>query len=119
MNWILGEIARIKNTATWSWQGWLSAWAREKSLRQWSLVNVISIILAFVVEMTAAERALILSLGLLVLAAELANTAIEEAVDYISEDRDDRAKRAKDAGSAMVALTALAGGVAWLVILIG
>ncbi len=119
MNWILGEVHRIKNTFVWSWQGWLSAWAREKSLRQWSLVNVVSIVLAFVVEMTASERALILSLGLLVLAAELANTAIEEAVDYISEDKDIRAKRAKDAGSAMVALTALAGGVAWFVILIG
>jgi diacylglycerol kinase (ATP) len=119
MDWILGEIARIKNTFTWSWQGWFSAWAREKSLRQWSLVNLISILLAFMVEMTSSERALILSLGLLVLAADLANTAIEEAVDYIIEDRDERAKRAKDAGSAMVALTALAGGVAWLVILIG
>ena len=119
MNWILGEIARIRNTFTWSWQGWLSAWAREKSLRQWGLVNVFSILLAFFVDLTAMERALILALGLLVLAAELANTAIEEAVDYISEDRDDRAKRAKDAGSAMVALTALAGGVAWVVILIG
>ena len=119
MNWILGEIARIRNTFVWSWQGWLSAWAREKSLRQWSLVNVISICLSFLIEMTPKERALILSLGLLVLAAELANTAIEEAVDYISEDRDERAKRAKDAGSAMVALTALAGGVAWVVILIG
>ena len=119
MNWILGEIARVRNTFVWSWQGWLSAWAREKSLRQWSLVNVISICLALLVEMSAMERALILSLGLLVLAADLANTAIEEAVDYISEDRDERAKRAKDAGSAMVALTALAAGVAWLVILIG
>lgn len=119
MNWILGEIIRIRNTFTWSWHGWLSAWAREKSLRQWSLVNVISITLTFLVEMSGAERALILALGLLVLAAELANTAIEEVVDYISEDRHDRAKRAKDAGSAMVALTALAGGVAWLVILIG
>lgn len=119
MGWIMGEIARIKNTFVWSWQGWISAWAREKSLRQWSLVNAISITLALLVDMTAVERALILSLGLLVLAAELANTAIEEAVDYISEATDVRAKRAKDAGSALVALTALAGGVAWLVILIG
>ena len=119
MNWILGEIVRVKNTFVWSWQGWVSAWAREKSLRQWSLVNIVSALMAFLVDMSASERALILSLGLLVLAAELANTAIEEAVDYISEDRDERATRAKDAGSAMVALTALAGGVAWAVILLG
>ena len=53
------------------------------------------------------------------LAAELMNTGLEEAIDYISKADDPRAKKAKDCGSAAVALTALAGGVAWVVILIG
>jgi diacylglycerol kinase (ATP) len=119
MVWILGEPARIKNTFVWSWQGWISAWRQEKSLRQWSFVNLLSAIAALSLDITPAERALILALGLLILAAELANTAIEEVVDYISTNLDPRAKRAKDAGSALVAITALAGGVAWLVILIG
>jgi diacylglycerol kinase (ATP) len=119
MNGLMQELRRIGNTARWSWQGCRSAWAREKSFRQWALVNVLSAMLAFGLPLTTAERALILSLGLLVLAAELFNTAIEETVDYISEAQDPRAGRAKDAGSAGVALTALAGGVAWLVILIG
>ena len=56
MNWLLAEIRRIGNTATWSWEGWVSAWAREKSLRQWAVVNVASIALAMVVEMTPGER---------------------------------------------------------------
>lgn len=119
IGWVRAEVRRIANTCLWSWQGWVSAWGREKSLRQWTLVNVLSAGLAFVLDLTPGERALILALGLLLLAAELANTAIEEVVDYISEQVDPRAKRAKDAGSAMVALTALAGGVAWAVILIG
>ena len=62
---------------------------------------------------------LIVALGVLILAAELMNTAIEETVDYISTDHDPRAGRAKDAGSAAVAVTAIAGGLAWLVILLG
>lgn len=119
IDWLKAEVRRIGNTTIWSWEGWVSAWAREKSLRQWTLVNVISAALAFSIEMTPGERALILALGLLLLAAELANTAIEEVVDYISEERDPRAKRAKDAGSAVVAVTAIAGGVAWLVVLLG
>lgn len=119
MNWLLAEVRRIWNTTRWSWDGWRSAWLREKSLRQWALVNVLSASLAFSLDLTPGERALILALGLLLLAAELANTAIEEVVDYISEEIDPRAKRAKDAGSAVVAVTAIAGGVAWLVILIG
>jgi diacylglycerol kinase (ATP) len=119
MEWLLGEVRRLKNTARWSYDGWVSAWSREKSLRQWVGVNALSIALSLAVDMTTGERALIYALGILVLAAELLNTAIEEVVDYISTDIDPRAKRAKDAGSAVVALVALSGGVAWAVILIG
>lgn len=72
-----------------------------------------------VLDLSTVERGLILALGMLVLAAELMNTGLEEAIDYISKSEDPRAKKAKDCGSAAVALTALAGGVAWVVILIG
>ncbi len=116
--WLRAEASRIANTVLWSWQGWASAWRGEKSLRQWTLVNLCSAALAFSLDLSAGERALILSLGLLVLAAELMNTAVEEVVDYISTAQDPRAKRAKDCGSAAVAMTALAGGVAWVVILL-
>lgn len=114
---IRAEAKRLANTVLWSWQGWRAAWATEKTLRQWTLINLISAVLAFALELSTAERAVILALGLLILAAELMNTAIEEVVDYISTQSDPRAKKAKDCGSAAVALTAIAGGVAWAVIL--
>ena len=113
------EARRLANTVIWSWDGWVAAWATEKTLRQWSVVNVLSAALAFSLDLSVAERGLILALGLLVLAAELMNTGLEEAIDYISKAEDPRAKKAKDCGSAAVALTAIAGGVAWVVILIG
>lgn len=112
------EARRLANTVIWSWHGFRAAWATEKTLRQWTLINLLSAGLAFSLDLTAAERALILSLGLLVLAMEVMNTAIEEVVDYLSTAPDPRAKKAKDCGSAAVALTAIAGGVAWLVILL-
>lgn len=113
------ELRRFGNTATWSWQGWSAAWATEKSLRQWTVVNILSAGLAFYLDISTAERALILALGILVLAAELVNTALEEVVDLVTTEQHPRAAKAKDCGSAMVALTAIAGGVAWLVVLIG
>jgi len=116
---IASEIARFANTCIWSLSGWRAAWASEKSLRQWALVNVLSAALAFCLPLATAERALILALGLLVLAAELINTAIEVIVDHILPGPHPAAKKAKDCGSACVALAALAGGVAWLAILIG
>ena len=113
------ELRRFANTCRWSLDGWRAAWATEKSLRQWTIANGLSAALALMLDLTPTERALILALGLLVLAAELMNTAIEETVDYISTGHDPRAGRAKDCGSAAVALTAIAAGVAWAVILIG
>ncbi len=114
-----GQLRRFVNTCIWSWQGWAAAWASEMSLRQWTVVNILSAALALYLPLTRGERALILGAGLLILAAELINTAIEEIVDHLSPGKSDFAKKAKDCGSAAVALAALAGGVAWLVIFLG
>jgi diacylglycerol kinase (ATP) len=116
---LAGEIRRFADTCVWSLQGWRAAWASEKSLRQWTILNLISAALALSLDLTPGERALILALGLLVLAAELFNTAIEKTVDLASPEWSPRAGKAKDCGSAGVALVAIAGGVAWVVILAG
>ena len=73
---VSAELRRVANTVIWSWHGWRAAWATEKTLRQWTLVNVLSAALAFALDLTPAERGLILALGLLVLAAELMNTGL-------------------------------------------
>ncbi|MCB1337215.1 MAG: diacylglycerol kinase [Maritimibacter sp.] len=117
MNPVKREWHRFVHRCIWSWAGWRSAWASEPSLKFWTTVVAISSVLALVLPLNFAERTVILPLGVLVLAAELMNTALERAVDYISIEQDDRAGRAKDAGSAAVALTAIAGGIAWAVIL--
>ena len=82
----------------------------------WTVIVALSSLIALLLPLTFPERTVILPLGVLVLAMELMNTALERAVDYISDQQHDMARRAKDAGSAAVALTALAGGVAWVVI---
>lgn len=112
------EARRLANTVIWSWDGFRAAWATEKTLRQWTLANLLSAALAFALDLSPGERGLILGLGLLVLAAELINTAIEEVVDMIAPGPDPRAKKAKDCGSACVALAAIAAGVAWAAVLV-
>ncbi|MGB3179301.1 MAG: diacylglycerol kinase [Albidovulum sp.] len=117
--YLLAELARLKNTLTWSLQGFTAAWSTEKSLRQWVGVNIGSVALAFYLDLTSGERALIVALGLLILAAEIFNTAIEEVVNLVSPERHPSAGKAKDCGSAAVFLTALAGAAAWIVIVLG
>ncbi|MFP7569835.1 diacylglycerol kinase [Marivita sp. S2033] len=112
-------FTRLKARTIWSWDGCVETWRTEYSFRSWVWANLVSAALALVLPLAPVERALILVLGLLVLAAELFNTAIENAVDHSSTEIHPLAKRAKDAGSAGVAVAAFAAGVAWLVILIG
>ncbi len=109
----------LKDRTRWSWQGLAATWRQEYSFRGWAWANVVSAILAVSLPLGGPETALILVLGILVLVAELFNTAIERAVDHTSTDHHTLAGQAKDAASAGVALTAIAAGIAWIVALIG
>ena len=63
------------------------------------------------------HRLYLLGALFLVLIVELLNSAVEAAIDRISEERHPLSKRAKDLGSAAVLLSLLHLGVAWLVTL--
>lgn len=112
-------VRRFWNSCVWSWAGWRDSWATEMGLRQWAVAVAISTGAALVIDLSVAERGLVIGFGLLLLAAELLNTGIEKACDLVSTDAHPLAKKAKDAGSAGVAVTALAAGVMWLLVLVG
>ena len=111
-------LKRLKLRLIWSWAGVLDSWRTEHSFRSWVWANLAAAVFAFVLPLSGAERGLVLGLGVLVLAMELMNSAIERAVDYISKDQHILAKQAKDAGSAGVAVAAIAAGVAWVCVLV-
>ena len=81
---VIQEWERFKLRCKWSLEGWLYCWRYEHSLFQWIWANVASASLALVLDLTGAERALILALGILVLAAELMNTAIAAGVAWLA-----------------------------------
>ena len=118
MRLILRELIKIKNRTVWSWYGFHHVAKTEGSLWQWIIANIISGSLTFFLPITFTQQAIILAGGILVLAAECLNTAVERIVDDISIKQRPAAKHAKDAGSAAVAITAIATGVAWLVIIV-
>ena len=118
MRLILRELIKIKNRTVWSWYGFHHVAKTEGSLWQWIIANIISGSLTFFLPITFTQQAMILAGGILILAFECLNTAIERIVDDISVKQRPAAKHAKDAGSAAVAITAIATGVAWLVIIV-
>ena len=115
MQVILRELIKIRNRAVWSWCGLYHVAKTEGSLWQWIIANIISGSLTFFLPVTYTQQALILAGGILILAAECLNTAIERIVDDISNKKRPAAEHAKDAGSAAVAVTAIATGVVWIV----
>ena len=117
MRFILRELIKIKDRAVWSWDGFYHVAKTEGSLWQWIIANIISSSLTFILPITYTQQSMILAGGILILAAECLNTAIERIVDDISIKQRPAAKYAKDAGSAAVAITAIATGVVWLVII--
>ena len=109
---------RFCDRVVWTLDGWRNIWQTEPSLKQWIFANFVSAALALYLPLSAAETAIIIMGGILVLAAECINTAIERVVDDIGLERRDLAKQAKDAGSAAVAVTAISVGAAWIVIIV-
>lgn len=113
------QILRVWQRAIWSWDGFAHVYKTEGSLAQWLVANVVFAVLAFVLPLSAGERGMLLMGGIIVLAAECMNTAIERVVDDISTKKRDAAKQAKDCGSAAVAVSAIGVGVAWVCVIIG
>lgn len=118
-NFWVRQVTRVYNASIWSMAGVKATWATEMNFRQWTIANILSALLAFSLDLTGLERAVIIGFGLQILVAELANTAIETAVDRISLDDHPLSKKAKDIGSAVVALSAIIALIVWLLILVG
>jgi diacylglycerol kinase (ATP) len=111
-------LKRIFNAAGYSLDGLRAAFTGEAAFRQLLLINLLLIPLAFYVDVSRVERALMIAVCLLALIVELLNSAVEAAIDRISLDLHPLSKTAKDMGSAaqFVSLTLI--GSVWLVILV-
>jgi diacylglycerol kinase (ATP) len=112
-------VQRLWNALGYSLQGMASAFRYEGAFRQECLLAVLLIPAALLIPLSGTERALLIASVLLVLIAELLNSAVEAAVDRISLENHPLAKRAKDIGSAAVFLSLINVAVVWLLVLIG
>lgn len=109
---------RILRATSYSMMGLRVAFLKEAAFRQLVLINVVLQPIALSLEVTRAERAILMLVPLLSLAIELLNTAIENTVDRVSLDLHPLARDAKDMGSAAQFVGLVMIAVAWLVILI-
>lgn len=111
-------LRRIMLAGGYSVDGLKAAFQGEAAFRQLVLLAALLIPLAFVFDVSRAERAILIAAALLAPIIELINSAIEATVDRISLEIHPLSKRAKDMGSAaqLLALTLIA--LVWAVILL-
>ncbi|MFM2186439.1 MAG: diacylglycerol kinase [Burkholderiaceae bacterium] len=106
-------LKRIVNATVYSVRGLRAAWEHESAFRQEVVLSVFMLPAALWLGTTWLERAFLIATVVLVLAAELLNSAVEAAVDRVSMDMHPLAGRAKDMGSAAVFFTLLLCGGTW------
>ncbi|WP_445940654.1 diacylglycerol kinase [Pseudomonas sp.] len=110
---------RILNATVYSLAGLRAAFTGEAAFRQLLLINLVLVPLAFYLDVSRIERALMVAVCLLALIVELLNSAVEAAIDRISLELHPLSKNAKDMGSAaqFTALSLIA--LVWAIILLG
>ncbi len=101
----------------WSLKGIGTAFHLESSFRLECYGFILLAPLSFVLGANPIERLLLLGSLMMVLSAELLNSAIEQIVDKISPEFAVFAGRAKDMGSAAVFITLLNVLVVWAYLL--
>jgi len=111
-------LRRILHAGGYSLAGLRAAYRGEAAFRQLVLLNLLLIPLAFWLEVSRVERAVLIAVVFLGLIVELLNSAIEATVDRISYELHPLAKQAKDMGSAAQLLALCLVALVWAVILL-
>lgn len=111
-------FTRIVDAAGYSWLGLKAAYKHEAAFRQESLLLLILLPVALWLGNTGVEYALLIGSLLLVLLAEIMNSAIEAVVDRVGEARHVLSARAKDMGSAAVFIAMMNVLVTWIAIIV-
>jgi diacylglycerol kinase (ATP) len=106
-------LLRLVNALSYSLSGLQLAFRHESAFRQEVALAAVLIPIAFLVDVTAVERAAMIVSVLLVIVVELLNSSVEAAIDRIGFDTHRLSKRAKDLGSAAVFVALVMLATTW------
>ena len=106
-------MAHLLLATRYSYRGLRSAWRHEESFRQEALIVLVGLPLALWLARDTVDFLLLILPLLLLMGAELGNSAIEAVVDRIGEEHHELSGRAKDLGSAMVFMAIITVAVSW------
>ncbi|SHM31580.1 diacylglycerol kinase [Vreelandella subglaciescola] len=110
-------LTHLLHSTRYSLKGLTAAFRHEAAFRQEVFLCALLLPLAVWLGQSVAEVLLLVGSCVLVLVAELLNSAIENVVDRIGTEHHELSGRAKDIGSAAVMLALLFAGLTWALLL--
>ncbi len=110
-------IRRLIKAAGYSLQGLAASFRHETAFKQEVVATVVLIPMALWLGSSGLERAVLITVWMLVPLFELVNSAIEAVVDRIGPELHELSGRAKDISSATVMVALINAAVVWLLVL--
>lgn len=101
------DLRHLYKAFTYSFAGLKHAWAFDQNIRIHAIIACVVITASFLLGLTSTEKILLGITILVVITAEMVNTAIENMVDLITKEHREEARIAKDVSSGMVLITAI------------
>ncbi len=101
----------MKQSIRYAIEGIREGWRNHPNFRRQAAILAGVLFAGRMLNISAVEWGLIILAGGLVLSAEMANTAIEAAVDLVTREKRPEAKIAKDAAAGMVLLAAVTAAI--------
>ena len=106
-------LKRLINATVFSLAGLRTAWQHEAAFREELILVAVLVPVSFWLGTNAIEYVLLVGSLMIVLIAELLNSALEAVVDRISTENHELSGRAKDMGSAAVFVALVLCGFCW------
>ena len=112
------ECKKLINSFKYAIEGFVSSFKTERNMKIHTLAMVLVIALGIYLKLSLIEWCFITLAIVLVIGAELFNTAIETIVDMVSPEKNPKAKLAKDISAAAVLTFAIGAAVIGAIIFI-
>ena len=110
------KTKKIINSFKYAFNGIETSFKTEKNMKIHILVAILVVIFGIILKINKIEWILCTFAIVLVISAELFNTAVETTVDLITQEKNEKAKIAKDVSAGAVLVTAIGAAIIGLII---
>lgn len=110
------KTKKLIKSFKYAFEGLTTAFKQEKNMKVHVLIAVLVLILGFALKISKIDWIICTFAIVMVITAELFNTAIETIVDMITMQKNEKAKIAKDVSAGAVLITAIGAAIVGIII---